>query len=184
MSSPDSGSMLARAGQGSLWVMGGFGTAQLLRLAANLILTRLLFQEAFGLMALVTVFIQGMVMFSDVGIGPSIVRSPRGDDPVFFRTAWTLQILRGALLWMIGCAGALPFAAFYGEPQLAWLVPVVTFNALLGGFNSTKLFRQERQGGLHLLLIEFLQKEMAGNVVFYFRLVLNHIHIHTEFLLC
>ena len=57
-----------------------------MRLISNLILTRLLVPELFGLMALVNTFIQGLFLFSDVGIATSIIRSPRGDDPVFLNT--------------------------------------------------------------------------------------------------
>ncbi|MFG0298526.1 MAG: polysaccharide biosynthesis protein, partial [Phycisphaerales bacterium JB047] len=46
----------ARALRGSGWTLGGFGASQVLRLVSNLILTRLLFPEAFGLMSLATVF--------------------------------------------------------------------------------------------------------------------------------
>ena len=66
-----------------------------LRLVSNLILTRLLFPEAFGLMALVQVFIAGLNMFSDAGIRTAIIRHTRGDDPDFLNTAWTIQIIRG-----------------------------------------------------------------------------------------
>ena len=69
-------------------------------LASNLILTRLLFPEAFGLMALGSVVLVGLQMFSDAGIGPSIAQSPRGDDPEFLDTAWTAQVLRGVILWL------------------------------------------------------------------------------------
>jgi hypothetical protein len=81
----------------------------------NLILTRLLFPEAFGLMALVQVFLSGLQMFSDIGIQTSVIRSKRGEDPAFLDTAWTVQVLRGGLLWL-GCLGiAGPAAAFYEE---------------------------------------------------------------------
>ena len=54
--------------------------------------------EAFGIMALVNVLIQGLTMFSDVGIEPAIVQHRRGDEPRFYNTAWTVQILRGFVL--------------------------------------------------------------------------------------
>src|SRR4051812_43189439 len=66
------------------WTAVGWIVMQLLRFASNLILTRLLFPEAFGLMSLVTVFVVGLHMFSDLGIGPSLVQSKRGDDPAFY----------------------------------------------------------------------------------------------------
>jgi O-antigen/teichoic acid export membrane protein len=43
-----------------------------------------LFPEAFGLMALVTVVLVGLQMFSDTGIGPAISRSPRATSRPFW----------------------------------------------------------------------------------------------------
>ena len=67
----------ARALRSSAVTVGGFGASQVIRLASNLILTRILFPEAFGMMALVMVFLQGLAMFSDVGVGPAIMQSKR-----------------------------------------------------------------------------------------------------------
>ena len=58
----------ARAMRSSALTVGSYGTQQALRLASNLILTRLLFPEAFGMMALVYMVIQGLNMFSDAGV--------------------------------------------------------------------------------------------------------------------
>ena len=73
----ESQSIIKRVLRSSSWI--GFGTlaSQGLRLLGNLILTRLLFPEAFGLMTLVTVFIVGMQMFSDLNLcWPPSCRSP------------------------------------------------------------------------------------------------------------
>ena len=86
---------------GSAWVVFGHVASQGIRLAANLILTRLLFPEAFGLMALVNIFLQGLEMFTVLGIGPSIIQNRRGDDPAFLNTAWTIQVIRGFVLWIL-----------------------------------------------------------------------------------
>ena len=72
-----------RAARGSVWTAMSFFAAQAFRLGANLILTRLLFPEAFGIMALVTVLLVGLTLFSDMGTGPAIMQSKRGDDPDF-----------------------------------------------------------------------------------------------------
>lgn len=125
--------------------MAAYGGSHALRFVGNLILTRLLFPEAFGLMALVNGLLLGLQLFSDIGIGPSIIQSPRGDDPVFLNTAWTMQTIRGGLLWLVACAAAVPFANLYGDPLLAWIVPVSGLTALIAGFNSTKLFSSNRK---------------------------------------
>lgn len=136
--------------RGSLWTLTGYGGSQLLRLGSNLVLARLLFPEAFGLMALVNVFIQGLQMFSDIGIGPAMIQSGRGEEPAFRRTAWSMQIIRGTVLWLASCALAPPIASFFAasDPQagqLAVLLPVAGLTALLGGFTSTGIFLLNRQ---------------------------------------
>jgi O-antigen/teichoic acid export membrane protein len=142
----------------SIWTAVGYGAGQLLRLASNLVLSRLLFPEAFGLMALVSVFMQGLQMFSDIGITPSIVQNRRGDDPVFLDTAWTLQVIRGWALWIFACIGAWPFAVFYGEPELALMLPVSGLAAAIAGFNSTSLATLSR----HLAVSRLTMLELAG----------------------
>ncbi|MCA9537089.1 MAG: oligosaccharide flippase family protein [Myxococcales bacterium] len=150
-----------RAERGAFWVVMGYGGAQLIRLLGNLILTRLLFEEAFGVMALMSTVLQGLELFSDVGIGPSLIQNEREDD-AFVNTAWTLQVGRGLCIWGVACALALPFAAFYEEPQLAWLLPIVSATALLAGFNSTKLFTLNRQLDVRRIEISLIVAQVAG----------------------
>jgi O-antigen/teichoic acid export membrane protein len=132
-------SLTARALRSAGLTVGGFAASQVIRLATNLILTRLLFPEAFGLMALVTVVLVGLGQFSDVGIGPSIMQSKRGDDEDFLNTAWTIQVIRGTLLWLGASALAIPAAQFYGEPSLAQLLPVAAATLFISGLLPTKL---------------------------------------------
>ena len=76
-----------RAFQGTALVIAGYGLAQAMRLGGNLVLTRLLVPELFGVMALTKVFITGLNLFSDIGLGPGIIRSTRGKEPAFLNTA-------------------------------------------------------------------------------------------------
>src|SRR4030095_13470734 len=85
--------LASRAIRASLWTVGGYGLSQLLRLAGNIVLARVLFPQAFGLMALIQVFLRGLQMFSDLGVGLSVIREHRNDS-VFLNTAWTAQALR------------------------------------------------------------------------------------------
>ncbi|HEY9811875.1 MAG TPA: oligosaccharide flippase family protein [Halomicronema sp.] len=147
--------------KGAIWAIATYGTSQILRFGSNLILTRLLAPKLFGLMALVYVFISGLHLFSDVGLGPSIIQNKRGNDPAFLNTAWTLQVIRSVILW-VGCLLiAWPVSRFYNEPQLVWLLPLVGLNTLISGFNSTALFTLNRE----LAVREIALYEMGGQVV-------------------
>jgi O-antigen/teichoic acid export membrane protein len=139
------------------WTMAGFGTLLVLRFVSNIILTHLLFPEIFGLMALVGTFIQGLHMFTDIGIGPSIVRSKHGDDPNFLNTAWTLQIVRAVGLWLASGLIAWPVAAFYGESQLMRLIPAVGLATAISGLNSTSMLTLSR----HLAQARLVVLEVA-----------------------
>jgi O-antigen/teichoic acid export membrane protein len=134
-----SATLQKQAINGTVWTIVGYGISQSLRLVSNLILTRLLVPELFGLMALVNVFITGLALFSDIGIRPSIIQNKRGDEPVFLNTAWTIQIIRGFGVWLGCIAIAFPIARFYEDPRLMWLIPIVGFNIVILGFTSTSL---------------------------------------------
>lgn len=133
----------ARSLRSSMLTVIEIGGSNVLRLISNLILTRLLFPEAFGLMALVQVFISGLKMFSDTGVRASIMRSDREDED-FLNTAWTMQVLRGIGLWLGTCALALPVATLYDEPMLAQILPVTGLTVLIAGFTTTKVATANR----------------------------------------
>lgn len=133
-----------RAINSGLWVTVGYGLQQVLRLGSNLILTRLLFPEAFGLMAIIQTVMIGLTMMSDIGIVPSIIHNKRGNEPEFLNTAWSLQVVQGVLIFFVVFLSAPFFAKFYNEAMLSQLLPVVGLSSLIAGFNSTKLASANR----------------------------------------
>lgn len=151
LSPPTSHDLSAAAVRGSTITVLGQGASLVIRFVANLIITRLLLPEHFGLMALVNVFLTGLELFSDLGIGPNIIQNSRGDDPRFLDTAWTVQVVRGFALWLVACGLAWPLARFYHQSQLVWLLPVAGISAVFGGFQSTKFYTLNR--GLTFLRI-------------------------------
>ncbi|WP_254702568.1 oligosaccharide flippase family protein [Sulfitobacter sp. THAF37] len=153
--------LMARALRSASWIVLGYGASQAIRLASNLILTRLLYPEAFGLMALISVITVGLTLFSDVGITPSISQSKRGDDPDFLNTAWSIQVIRGILLWVVACGMAYPVSVFYDQPDLARYLPIAALALILGGFNPTRIETAQR----HLLVGRLTVLDLASQVV-------------------
>lgn len=130
---------------GVVWSVLGVGASQLLRLASNIALSYLLFRSAFGVMALVNVFLQGLEMFSDLGIWRSVARNARGTDPAFLNTAYTIQAIRGLFLWGVCSILAWPYASHYDEPMLVPYLIVTGIVAVLNGILSPSLFVLRRQ---------------------------------------
>jgi O-antigen/teichoic acid export membrane protein len=100
-------------------------------------------------------------MFSDVGIGPAISQNPRGDDPDFLDTAWTINVARGALLWGLTWALAWPAATLYDAPDLITLLPAAGVTLLIAGFNPTRIDTANR----HLMLGRVTALDLIAQVI-------------------
>ena len=155
------GTLKSKALKASAGEIMGVAGSHVLRFVSTLILSRLLFPEAFGLAALVGIFNTGLVMLSDVGLLQSVLQDERGDDRRFLDTVWTLQVIRGVTLWWLASLLAWPMAAIYGEPALQLMIPVGATSVLLLGFASTSLMTLRRR----LNVIRLVRIELAGQTV-------------------
>jgi O-antigen/teichoic acid export membrane protein len=155
----------SRALRATMWTIISYGAAQCLRVANSLILTRLLMPQAFGEMTLVITVIVGMTMLSDIGLEPSVIQSARGDQTTFLNTAWTLQAMRGGILWSVALLLAWPAAKFYSDPQLVYVLPVLALSTLITGFNSTNLLSLSRHMGVRRLFAIDFSTQIVSLVV-------------------
>ncbi|WFE74378.1 oligosaccharide flippase family protein [Roseinatronobacter sp. S2] len=158
-------SLVSRLMRGAALTGGSFVLAQVMRFGSNLILARLLFPDAFGLMALVTMILFGLTMLSDAGVQQSIMQNARGDDRDFLNTAFTLNAARGVVLWLLACALAWPAAAFYDAPELFLVLPVCAVSLLLSGLAPTRVFTAERHIRLGRIMVVQLTSQVVGIVV-------------------
>jgi O-antigen/teichoic acid export membrane protein len=152
--------------RGSAWTIAGYGGSQLLRLGTQLLLARMLLEpHAFGLVALVSVFLSGLEMLSDLGVSTDVVQHPRGDDPRFMNTAFLIQAGRGLILFIIAAALAYPFASFYHQPVVRWMIFVAAVSVGLRGFASSSIWAMTRHVQIARLTRLTLAGEFAGFVV-------------------
>ena len=140
----------------------------MLRLGSNLILTRLLVPEMFGLMAVAMTVAVIVTMLSDIGLTQAFVRSARGEEKSFIDTTWTIQIARGLLLWALSIIAALGlFAAAssglisvhsaYADPLLPWLIAATGFTSVINGCSSTIALTSIRNFKLRpVFLLDFI----------------------------
>jgi O-antigen/teichoic acid export membrane protein len=155
----------SKAIRATFWTVMDYGCSMVLRIVNSLILTRLLMPEHFGLMTLVSTLVVGISLLSDVGLTPNIIQNPRGDDPAFLNTAWTLQVLRGLGIFIITWIFAWPVSWFYHEPRLVWLLPALGFNILVSGFYSTNLLSLSRHMGVRRLFFLDISNQLVSLLV-------------------
>ncbi len=148
-------SLKQRALRAGAWSSIGYGLSQAIRLGNNLIMTRLLAPDMFGVMAIATMVTVILGLLSDIGLQQNIVQSHRGDDPLFLDTAWVVQIVRGVGLWLVSLIlaltlyvanahGLFPGGSVYASPQLPLVIALTAFGAVVSGFTSTKLATAHR----------------------------------------
>lgn len=150
-----------KAVKGGIWVVIFQVLNMALRFGSNLVYAWLLAPDAFGLVALVNVFTLGLLLFTDVGLEESIVRSTRGDEKRFLNTVWTMQIVRGVLLWLVCIAAAYPMSHYYNEPELMPLIAASSFMLVFVGFQATSLGTMRR----HLEVIDIAKLDLAGQTL-------------------
>ncbi len=154
------------------WIVGGQLIGQMIRLASNVVMTRLLFPDAFGLMSVVNMLITALGLFSDIGIVRSIVQSPRGEEPGMLNTAWTIQVIRGQFL-AIGCLvaafvftvvahfGFAKAGTVYADARLPWIVGVFAIVPVISAFDSIRNASARRHMQIHRLI----KMDLATQVV-------------------
>lgn len=158
------------------WTVGGHLASQVLRFGSNLLMTRLLAPEMFGVMTLAFTFLFALQMFSDLGLQQVVTQSKRGHERRFLDVVWTLQVLRGSLICAIGLAiavglvvggryGWIPADTTYGHPDLPLALALISLGALITGFDSIKLITMSRQLALHKVVMIEMTSQVAGLVV-------------------
>lgn len=137
-----------RALKGTGYVAVAYGASTGLRLISSMVLSRLFVPAYFGIMALTSAIILGLFLISHLGLEDGVIQSPRGEERGFLLTAWTLQLIRGAGLFLITIPLAFPVAAFYHERLLLPLLPLLGFSAFITALSSPSMLLLARQMGV------------------------------------
>lgn len=162
----------SRALQAAAWSTSLFVAGQIVRVAANLVVARLLAPEMFGVMSIVLIIQLIIAMLCDIGLLPIVMRSKHGDEEDFLNTVWSVQMLRGLGIWIAGLFVALAVyfasktslisaSSVWHAPELPAVMAVVLFSSVIRGLQSTKFLSAYRHMNVkQLALIEF-----AGQII-------------------
>jgi O-antigen/teichoic acid export membrane protein len=166
-------SLKQRIFKASAWSFAGYGLSQAIRFGSNLMLTRLLAPDSFGVMAIATLVLGLLGMFSDVGLNLNVTQSKRGRDPDFLNTVWVIQIMRGVAICCVALSiglviflaqriGIAPKDSVYADLRLPYVIAVVSTAALIGGVQSTKVYEARRTLALGRVTRIDILSQLAG----------------------
>lgn len=156
----------------SMWIFSGNALTQVIRFVSNLIMTRLLAPEMFGLMALAGVFIFGLNLLSDIGLRQILIQNKRSDER-FVNTVWTIQVVRGWMIWLLSVVVAmvfyllayeqmLPANSVYIDPAFPYIIAIIGINSVISGYESTKLVFGNRNLNLKINVTISLISQVIG----------------------
>lgn len=128
-------SLSKKVSKGALWVTAASICARGLNVVSAIILVRLLAPEDFGLMAIamaIVVFSQGT---TQTGFEAALIqKQDRPED--FLDTAWTFELTRYLILFLITFLAAPLFASFFNEPRAVTILRVISLTLVFQGLRN------------------------------------------------
>lgn len=118
-----------------LWRFAERCGAQGVSLVVSIILARILMPEAYGTIALITVFTQILSVFVDSGMGNALVQKKDADD-LDFSSVFYFNIAMCSVIYICMFFAAPFIAKFYNDSSLTWLVRVVSLTILISGVKN------------------------------------------------
>jgi O-antigen/teichoic acid export membrane protein len=153
---------------GTVWVITTNLILNGVSIISTIVLAWLLTPADFGIVAMASIITMLMVGFTEVGMNQVIVHHQK-PDKAFYDTAWTIQMLRGIILFLFLLLAADPVATFFNEDRLVPVLRVLSLVFLLDGLISIGMAR--------------LFKEMRFDLEFQYRIITRFIGLVSAIIL-
>lgn len=118
-----------------LWRLAERTGAQLISFVVTIVLARLLEPEAYGTVALITVFVSILQVFVDSGFGSALIQKKEADD-VDFSTVFYFNIFLCIVLYAALFAAAPWIAGFYDDAVLTSMIRMLGIVILISGVKN------------------------------------------------
>lgn len=154
----------AKAASGLKWQAVEIAGRQLLSLVVFTTLARLLDPSAFGLVAMVGVYLAFVTMFAEQGLGTALIQR-KDIEPQHLHTAFWFVNLAGLLVFALSQVLAPWVARLMAEPQLVPLIRWASAALLFGSLTSVHSALFLREMDFRRPAIRTLLANLAGGVV-------------------
>lgn len=122
---------------GLFWKFGERIGAQLVSFIVRIVLARLLSPSDFGVIVLITVFIDIANVFVSSGFGSALIQKKEADQ-LDFSSVFYFSIVMSWIFYAIVFLGAPLVASFYGKDILCPVLRVLALKIPLAGVNSVQ----------------------------------------------
>ena len=153
-----------RLARGVAWIGAARVLINLFSFVSTIILARLLMPEDFGLVAIVAAAATIVTSLTELSLTQALIaeKDLQEDD---FRSAWTLNLLRAAVLALIMAGCAIPLADAYGEQRLVALFLVMAAGCFVGALENPKLVIFQRDLVFSQVFVVQVTERLLASVV-------------------
>jgi O-antigen/teichoic acid export membrane protein len=116
-----------------IWVFALSGSERIFSLIRTVVLARLIAPGDFGLMGVALLSISILEIFSETGFQVALIQKKQDIQP-YLDSAWTIQVIRGIVLFVLLFAAAPLVAIFFHSPEAVYIVRIIAATVLLRGF--------------------------------------------------
>ncbi|MDX2036739.1 MAG: oligosaccharide flippase family protein [Isosphaeraceae bacterium] len=147
------------------WTSSAQFVGMFIKLGSNLILTRLLAPEVYGLFGTAMAIVTTLEWLSDLGVQPALVRHPEGDRSDYLNTGWWMNLWRGLGLSAVMAALSQPLATAYGQPGLAAVIAVLALKPFIYAFRSPGMPLLRRSLNYRALFVDEVVQTVVATAV-------------------
>jgi lipopolysaccharide exporter len=124
-----------RMAMGAAWMVAFKFTERTLTLVSTVVLARLLVPADFGVVAMAMSIVATLEVLTSFSMDVAIIQRPNVDRH-HLDTAWTFNVIFGAIVAVLLVILARPTAAFYREPDLVAIMCLLAVGWLIQGFEN------------------------------------------------
>lgn len=133
--------------------------AQLVSFIVSVVLARILEPDAYGTIALITVFTTLLQVFVDSGLGNALIQKKDADD-LDFSTVFYTNLAFCTVLYLLVFAASPVIAAFYDRPEMVPYIRVLAITLLISGVKNV----QQAYVSKHMLFRVFFFSTLGGTI--------------------
>src|SRR5690606_76912 len=157
-------SLKKKAINGILWTLGQQIGVQGINFVVQIILARLLKPEAFGLIAMIQVFLAIGVALMDSGMISSLIRT-KDADQADYSTVFFINLFSSIIIYLILFFTAPFIASFFEQPLLELIIRVYTLSFIIQALVGVQSARLTKEMNFKLQMYMQIPSSVIGGVV-------------------
>lgn len=113
-----------------------FAAMLVMRLGSSIILSRLLYPEAYGLLTILMSILFAIEMLSDIGATNFVIRHERGEEMQLINTVWSVRLCRSVLNAILLYLAAPWIGQLYGSQSITEALRALSLIFIFGGLET------------------------------------------------